>query len=136
MAALAGVYDATGIRKEASGLGWPVMRDIAVKACADFDSDLKSFSEWTRKCFPQNCRHECVPPCGIPACCANRKLDTCADCSDYEKCDKPNLKKSEAKVKNIEEIKKNGLAAFSKRKREEMVRRIKSELSSAVGKSI
>jgi hypothetical protein len=136
MTAVASAYEATGIHKEASKMGWPVMKGIAEKACTDFEADLRSFSEWTQKCFPRNCRDSCVPPCRIPKCCADRKLKTCAECSEYENCTMPNLKKSEEAIKNIREIQQNGLESFSKRKREDMVRRIRTELSSAVTKSI
>lgn len=134
MDALNRVYDAAGIKKSARTLGWPLMTDIATKAASDFEASMKSFREWTAKCFSENCRSGCVPPlmCGIPKCSSSKGYVTCAECDEYDGCTMPNIKKSEDAVKCIEDIRAKGIDAVAKRKYEELMTRMKSELSRAI----
>lgn len=114
LAAVKAVVRTAGFRKEAEGLGWPLMRDLATRCCAHFEGEVESFAGMAQKVFPTNCRGGCVP-CEIARCCKERGYTTCAECGESETCPKLGevAKKHPAIRANLQAIASEGVGPWS-----------------------
>jgi hypothetical protein len=132
--ALRNVVQAAAFRQQAETLGWPLMRDIATHACAQFEGQVESFAEMATKLFPTHCRDGCVPGCAIAASCREQGYLTCAECAEMDTCE--TLGKHYARVSvNLSEIRKKGVRAWAQVQFGQVVSEKRQRLLDAVNKA-
>jgi len=128
--ALRALLGAADFRQEAEHLGWPLMRDIATRCCAQFEQQAAAFGELAGRLFPTHCRDGCHP-CGIADCCRGKGFATCADCADPEGCDRFTERHAEAQ-QNLAAIRAMGLEAWARQQHDAVVRSWREKLVGAV----
>ena len=129
--ALRALLAAADFRQEAEHLGWPLMRDIATRCCAQFEQQATSFGELAGRLFPTHCRDGCVPPCEIARCCRAKCFATCAECADLDGCDRFTERHAPAK-QNLDAIRTSGLEAWADEQYADVVRTRREKLVGAV----
>jgi hypothetical protein len=138
VAAVQNVVDAAAFKRQAENLGWPLMRDLAMHCCGQFEAEVRSFAQVAPKLFPTNCRGGCVPPCQISKCCKGKQLRTCADCSELAGCSKiANMAKKYPEVKaNLADIVKLGFEPWAQTQFDAAKAARKRSLTDAIEKAL
>jgi hypothetical protein len=138
LAAVRNVVKAVGFKREAEGLGWPLMRDLATHCCEQFEGQVEAFGKVATKLFPTCCREGCVPPCEIAQCCKGKGHATCAACGDVETCEKiaATAKKNPKVRNNLREIAKQGLKPWAEAQLKAVKAARRRVLTEAVEKAV
>jgi len=128
--ALRALLEAAGFAQEAERLGWPAMRDIATCCCAQFEGQVGAFAELAGRIFPTHCRGGCHP-CGIADCCRGKGFTTCAECADFEGCER--FGERHGKVReDLRAIGKAGLETWAAEQHADVLREWRRKLVQAV----